>query len=98
MQQYNIAGGITQPTNMGNEQIGSGLKPERGLIGYRHSVFPGYPIEQKIDVRRFPCKQRFAAFSEIARLISTLTTVPACELYRTDPTSQSIDCWSEATM
>jgi len=36
MQQYNIAGGITKPANMGNEQIGTGLKPERGLIGYSH--------------------------------------------------------------
>jgi hypothetical protein len=40
MQENNIAGGITKPANMGNEQIGTGFKTERGLIGYRHSVFP----------------------------------------------------------
>src|SRR5882762_717211 len=91
MQQYNIAGGITKPANMGNEQIGTRLKPERGLIGYRHSVFPGCPIKQENRRSKVPLQATFPTFSAIARLISTLTTDPVCELYRTDRTSQSID-------
>ena len=40
MQQYNIVGGIPEPADVGNEHVGSRLKPKHDFVGYRHCYFP----------------------------------------------------------